>query len=82
MRNSSHYTIFYQLIKRPFVFFIQASDIFAASLSSPEKRLYVAREIATILGVPHLAETMQPTDKPIIQACLLSFYIYNTCSDH
>ncbi|CAM0956904.1 unnamed protein product [Alopecurus aequalis] len=46
----------------------EASDIFAASLSSPEKRLYVAREIATILGVPHLAETMQPTDKPIIQA--------------
>ncbi|XP_071685110.1 midasin isoform X2 [Lolium perenne] len=46
----------------------EAADIFAASLSSPEKRLYVAREIARILGVPHLAETMQPTDKPIIQA--------------
>uniref|UniRef100_A0ACD5WZY3 Uncharacterized protein n=1 Tax=Avena sativa TaxID=4498 RepID=A0ACD5WZY3_AVESA len=46
----------------------ESVDIFAASLSSPEKRLYVAREIARILGVPHLAETMQPTDKPIIQA--------------
>uniref|UniRef100_A0ACD5ZCK1 Uncharacterized protein n=1 Tax=Avena sativa TaxID=4498 RepID=A0ACD5ZCK1_AVESA len=46
----------------------EAADIFAASLSSPEKRLYVTREIARILGVLHLAETMQPTDKPIIQA--------------
>jgi hypothetical protein len=27
------------------------------------------------LGVPHLAETMQPTDKPIIQACLLSTHM-------
>ncbi|KAL6643149.1 hypothetical protein ACP70R_021330 [Stipagrostis hirtigluma subsp. patula] len=47
--------------------FHEAVDIFAASLSS-DKRLYVAGEIARMLGVPHLAETMQPSEKPIIQA--------------
>ncbi|KAI5016290.1 hypothetical protein ZWY2020_006141 [Hordeum vulgare] len=48
--------------------YYEAADIFAASLSSPDKRQYVAREIARILGVFHQAETMHPTDKPIIQA--------------
>lgn len=53
---------------------IQAVDIFAASLSSPDKRIYVAGEIAKILGVTHRAETVQPTDKPIIQARAYSFF--------
>ncbi|KAM3408334.1 hypothetical protein ACQJBY_001473 [Aegilops geniculata] len=48
--------------------YYEAADIFAASLSSPDKRQYVAREIARILGLFHQAETMHPTDKPIIQA--------------
>ncbi|XP_062201313.1 midasin-like isoform X2 [Phragmites australis] len=46
----------------------EAVDIFAASLSSPDKRIYVAGEIAKVLGVTQRAETVQPTDKPIIQA--------------
>ncbi|KAJ1295332.1 hypothetical protein BS78_01G216000 [Paspalum vaginatum] len=46
----------------------EAVDIFTASLPSPEKRLYIAGEIAKILGVPLRGETVQPTDKPIIQA--------------
>ncbi|PVH31778.1 hypothetical protein PAHAL_9G230700 [Panicum hallii] len=46
----------------------EAVDIFAGSLSSPEKRFYVAGEIARILGVPYQGETVQRTDKPIIQA--------------
>uniref|UniRef100_A0A452YBY7 Uncharacterized protein n=1 Tax=Aegilops tauschii subsp. strangulata TaxID=200361 RepID=A0A452YBY7_AEGTS len=52
-----------------------AADIFAASLSSPDKRQYVAREIARILGLFHQAETMHPTDKPIIQACVAISYL-------
>ncbi|KAF8672677.1 hypothetical protein HU200_049372 [Digitaria exilis] len=48
--------------------YYEAVDVFAGSLSSPEKRFYVAGEIARILGVPYRGETMQPTDKPIIQA--------------
>ncbi|KQJ96949.1 midasin [Brachypodium distachyon] len=48
--------------------YYEAADIFTASLSSPDKRLYISREIARVLGVPEQAETMHPTDKPIIQA--------------
>jgi hypothetical protein len=54
---------------------IQAVDIFAGSLSSPEKRFYVAGEIARILGVPYQGETVQRTDKPIIQAWFYSFVL-------
>ncbi|RCV42665.1 hypothetical protein SETIT_9G233700v2 [Setaria italica] len=46
----------------------EAVDVFAGSLSSPEKRFYVSGEIARILGVPYGGETVQPTDKPTIQA--------------
>ncbi|KAG8091817.1 hypothetical protein GUJ93_ZPchr0012g21118 [Zizania palustris] len=48
--------------------YFEAVDVFASSLSSLDKRLYVAREIAKILHVPHGAETMNPSDKAIIQA--------------
>lgn len=53
----------------------QAVDIFTAWLSSPEKRLYVAGEIARILGDPYQGETVQHTERPIIQACAYSFLI-------
>ncbi|CAL4925261.1 unnamed protein product [Urochloa decumbens] len=46
----------------------EAVDVFAGSLSSSEKRFYVAGEIARTLGVPYRGETVQPTDKPTIQA--------------
>ncbi|KAL6842329.1 hypothetical protein ACP4OV_027756 [Aristida adscensionis] len=46
----------------------EAIDIFAASLSSSDKRFYVAGEISRMLGVPHRAEIVQATEKPIIQA--------------
>uniref|UniRef100_A0A0E0QZY5 Midasin n=1 Tax=Oryza rufipogon TaxID=4529 RepID=A0A0E0QZY5_ORYRU len=49
---------------------VMAVDIFASSLSSPDKRLYVAREIAKLFCVPHGAETISPSDKPIIQALI------------
>ncbi|EEC67090.1 hypothetical protein OsI_33882 [Oryza sativa Indica Group] len=49
---------------------VMAVDIFASSLSSPDKRLYVAREIAKLFCVPHGAETISPYDKPIIQALI------------
>uniref|UniRef100_A0A0E0ISW3 Midasin n=1 Tax=Oryza nivara TaxID=4536 RepID=A0A0E0ISW3_ORYNI len=50
--------------------YFEAVDIFASSLSSPDKRLYVAREIAKLFCVPHGAETISPSDKPIIQALI------------
>lgn len=56
-----------------FLFKIQAVDVFAGSLSSPEERFYVAGEIARILGVPYQGETVQPTEKPTIQARFYSF---------
>ncbi|WVZ59171.1 hypothetical protein U9M48_009362, partial [Paspalum notatum var. saurae] len=40
----------------------EAVDIFTASLSSPEKRLYIAGEIAKILGVPFRGETARHSE--------------------
>ena len=66
----------WHLMHLPFFFFlIQAVDIFAGFLSSPEKRFHVAGEIARILGVPYQGETVQRTDKPIIQACFQTFVL-------
>jgi hypothetical protein len=51
--------------------------MFAASLSSPDKRLFVAGEIAKILGVTDRSETMQPTNKLTVQAWVIFFkYIF------
>lgn len=50
----------------------QAVDIFAAYLSSSQKRLFVMREIARVWSVP-LAEVEHdyPSDKPVIQVCVI-----------
>ncbi|KAK6912183.1 LOW QUALITY PROTEIN: ATPase, dynein-related, AAA domain, partial [Dillenia turbinata] len=46
----------------------EAIDIFASFSTSPEKRLYIMKEISKIWSVPVLhAEDLYPRDKPVIQ---------------